>query len=56
MSGYNLTREKEKRTAQPPSRYGYADFKAFAFSVAEEVDSDEPKSYSEAMKSKEKAK
>ena len=56
LSGYELTRDREKRTTRPLSRYGYADFLAFAFAIAEEIDLEEPRSYSEAMKSKDKAK
>ena len=37
-----------------PSRYGYADFMAYAFAVAEVVDADEPRTYSEAVKGNEK--
>ena len=35
LSSYNLTRDRERRVVKAPSRYGYADFMAFAFAVAE---------------------
>ena len=49
MREYRLTRDMEKRQVTPPSRYGYADLIAFPFSVADEVCTDEPKSYKEAI-------
>ena len=52
MRDYRLTRDREKRQVKPPNRYGYADLIAFAFTVADEVCTDEPKSYKEAITSR----
>ena len=55
LSGYNLKRDREIRVVKAPSRYGYADFMAYAFVVAEVVNADEPRNYSEAVKGNEKS-
>ena len=54
LSSYNLTRDMEKRPVKAPVRYGYADIMAYAFSVASVLESDNPKSYFEAVTSKER--
>ena len=42
-------RDREKRITRPPKKYAYADLIAFALTVADELDTDEPKTYSEAV-------
>ena len=54
LSSYNLTRDREKRPMKAPIRCGYAVFIAYAFSVAAVLESDDPKSYFEAVTSKER--
>ena len=54
LRDYNLTRDRKRRSVKTPSRYGYADIMAYAFSVAEEMDTDEPKTYRDAVTSKDK--
>ncbi|KAG8382166.1 hypothetical protein BUALT_Bualt05G0048400 [Buddleja alternifolia] len=49
ISEYNLTRDRERRSIKAPSRYGYADVMAYAFAVAENICSDDPGSYYEAI-------
>lgn len=48
---YQLVRDREKRVIKPPKRYAYADPIAFALTATHEVESDEPRTYSEAVKS-----
>ena len=48
---YQFVRDREKRVIKPPKRYAYADPIAFALTVAHEVEPDEPRTYSEAVKS-----
>ena len=45
LRDYNLTRDRKRRSVKAPSRYGYADFMAYAFTVTKELIEDEPKSY-----------
>ena len=54
MRNYNLTKDRERRPVKAPSRYGYADIMAYAFSVVEEMETDEPKTYHDAMTRKDK--
>ena len=42
-------RDKEKRITRPPKKYAYADLIAFALTAAHKLDTDEPKTYSEAV-------
>ena len=51
---YRLTRDIEKRQVKPPSKYDYANLIAFAFTVTDEVSTDEPKSYKEAITSRDR--
>ena len=44
------------RSIRAPSRYGYAEIVAFAFSVAKSINEDEPRTYNEAVTSKDKDK
>lgn len=56
ISEYNLIRDRERRNVKAPSRYGYADMVAWALICAEEIEFDEPRTYNEALKSKESKK
>ena len=56
LSSYNLIRDREKRSIKAPSKYGYADIMTYAFSVAEDLNSNNPKTYLEAIACKEKDK
>ena len=42
-------RDREKRITRPPKKYAYADLIAFALTAAHKLDTDEPKTYSEAV-------
>ena len=42
---YQLSRDRERIVHRPPTRYGYADFSAFALAAAEEIDNLEPVTY-----------
>ena len=42
-------RDREKRVIRPPKKYAYADLIAFELTAAHELDSDEPKTYSELL-------
>ncbi|KAK0584649.1 hypothetical protein LWI29_016628 [Acer saccharum] len=53
LQNYWLARDREKRQVRPPDRFGYADLIAFAFTAAEAFIDEEPRSYVEAIKSKE---
>ena len=53
MNSYNLVRDRQKRVIKPPQRYGHAELTAFALTVAEEIVELDPRSYQEAMGSKE---
>jgi len=52
LSNYQLTRDREKRVIKPPKRYGHADIICYALSVAEEIQNSEPKTWREAIESK----
>nr|KYP63308.1 Retrovirus-related Pol polyprotein from transposon TNT 1-94 [Cajanus cajan] len=55
IQSYSLARDRERRAHKAPQRYGHADLVSFAFTVGLDLeDHDEPKSYSEAMRSKDK--
>ena len=49
-------RDRKKRESKPPKRYVYADLIPFALSVAQEIEVDEPKTYTEAFNSKDSKK
>ncbi|KAH9648835.1 hypothetical protein KPL70_025759 [Citrus sinensis] len=53
---YQLVRDRERRVIRPPMRYAHADLIAFALTAAHELDTDEPKTYSEAVKGNESEK
>ena len=54
--GYQLIRDRERRTIRPPSRFGFADCTAFALASAEEVSSSVPRTYDEAINCKDRRK
>ena len=39
----------QKRVTKPPKRYGFEDMAAYALHAAEEIDSNEPATYQEAI-------
>uniref|UniRef100_A0A2P2MIR7 Retrovirus-related Pol polyprotein from transposon TNT 1-94 n=1 Tax=Rhizophora mucronata TaxID=61149 RepID=A0A2P2MIR7_RHIMU len=45
---YSITKDRSKRTIKPPARFSHSDF-AYCLAVAEEVDSNEPRNYLEAI-------
>ncbi|KAH9754460.1 hypothetical protein KPL71_015451 [Citrus sinensis] len=49
---YQLARDRKRRTIRPPKRYVVADLIAYALSAAHEINDDEPKTYQEAITSK----
>ncbi|KAK9179751.1 hypothetical protein WN943_028956 [Citrus x changshan-huyou] len=55
IQDYQLTRDKQKRQVRAPERLGYADLIAYALTASQEVDQEEPKTYEEAVASKESA-
>ncbi|CAA7029323.1 unnamed protein product [Microthlaspi erraticum] len=54
LSEYLLARDREKRKRRPPSKFGEADIVAYALMCADSINLDEPKSYAEAQRSKDK--
>ena len=54
LETYNLARDRQRRMIRPPQRFGHADLICYALNTAEEVEHEEPKSYKEAIKSKDK--
>lgn len=51
---YCLARDRERRTIRPPSKFEDADFLAYALASAEDLETEEPKSYKEAMESRDR--
>lgn len=49
---HSIVADRQRRQIKPPVRYAYIDF-AYALTVGDEVEIDEPSSYSEAMASNE---
>ena len=49
---YQLARDRKMRTIRPPKRYAVADLIAYALSATHEINDDEPKTYQEAITSK----
>lgn len=49
---YSLCRDRERKKIKPPQRFGYADMIAYALNAASMVTDEEPRSYEEAMESK----
>ena len=56
LRDYQLVRDRKKRESKPPKRYAYADLIAFALSAAQGTEEDEPKTYTEAVSSKDSKK
>uniref|UniRef100_A0A803QNZ8 Reverse transcriptase Ty1/copia-type domain-containing protein n=1 Tax=Cannabis sativa TaxID=3483 RepID=A0A803QNZ8_CANSA len=56
LRSYKLARDRTRREAKAPERYGHADLIAFAFHVANQIVHEEPTSYTQAMKSKDRKK
>ncbi|KAH9687838.1 hypothetical protein KPL70_014918 [Citrus sinensis] len=56
LRNYQLVRDRKKRESKPPKRYAYADLIAFALSAAQGIEEDEPKTYTEAVSSKDSKK
>lgn len=47
-----MARDRERRTIRPPSKFEDVDFLAYALASAENLEVEEPRSYKEAMESK----
>ncbi|KAK3026686.1 hypothetical protein RJ639_041533 [Escallonia herrerae] len=47
----NIVRNRPRREIRPPQKYGYVDMVAYALSVAEDIEVEEPVTYKEAIKS-----
>ncbi|KAH9723787.1 CCHC-type domain-containing protein [Citrus sinensis] len=56
LRDYQLVRDRKKRESKPPKRYAYADLIVFALSAAQGIEVDEPKTYTEAVSSKDSKK
>ena len=52
LQRYRLARDRIRREVRPPERFGYTDLIAYAFNVAEELNEDEPKTFSKAVQTK----
>ena len=50
---YSIARDRGRREVRPPLRYGFDNMVAYALSIADETIHDEPKSYKEAITSRE---
>ncbi|GKV35094.1 hypothetical protein SLEP1_g43407 [Rubroshorea leprosula] len=50
---YNIATGRQRRETKPPQRYGYIDYVAYALSVTEPVEAEDPNTYREAITSKE---
>ena len=53
LRNYVLARDRVRRTIKPPSKFEDGDFVAYALASSEDVEIEEPKSFHDAMKSKE---
>uniref|UniRef100_A0A803QBY2 Retrovirus-related Pol polyprotein from transposon TNT 1-94 n=1 Tax=Cannabis sativa TaxID=3483 RepID=A0A803QBY2_CANSA len=56
LSTYQLARDRVRRETRPPSKFGYADFIAYALLTVEELESSEPTTYLEATTGRNKVK
>ncbi|CAA7055049.1 unnamed protein product [Microthlaspi erraticum] len=52
LDNYLLARDRERRVRRPPSMFEGTDFVAYALASAEAIELDEPRTYFEALKSK----
>ena len=50
---YCLVRDRIRRQIKPSQRYAYADLVAYALSVAESIENEEPQTYHEAITGRE---
>ncbi|KAK3011603.1 hypothetical protein RJ639_011010 [Escallonia herrerae] len=48
---YNIAKNRSRREIRPPQKYVYADMVAYALSVVESIEVEEPVTYKEAIKS-----
>ncbi|KAH9704361.1 Integrase catalytic domain-containing protein [Citrus sinensis] len=56
LEGYQLARDRIRRTIKMPERFGVADLISYALAVAEVEISEEPATYKQAMRTKDKRK
>lgn len=49
-----LARDRTRRTTKPPDRYWHVDLISYALNVAEDIEYNEPKNYTEAVSGKER--
>ena len=56
LEGYQLAMDRVRRTIKMPKRYGVADLISYALAVAEAETSEEPATYKQAMRTKDKRK
>ena len=54
LSGYQLARDRPRREIKTPVRFAHADLIAYAFSIGESLDQEEPATFEEVCKSREK--
>ena len=50
-----MARDRSRRQIKIPARFAQADLTAYAFSIAESIDKEEPRTFQEAYASKDKA-
>ena len=55
-NSYQLLRDRNRRAIRPPKRYAVADLIAYALTAAKEVNEEEPRTYKEAINSRDKLK
>ncbi|KAH9782240.1 hypothetical protein KPL71_008811 [Citrus sinensis] len=55
-NSYQLVRDRKRRAVRPPKRYTVADLIAYALIAAQEVNEEEPRTYKEAINSRDKLK
>ncbi|KAH9648425.1 retrovirus-related pol polyprotein from transposon TNT 1-94-like protein [Citrus sinensis] len=56
LEGYQLAKDRIRRTIKMPEKYGVADLISYALAVAETETSDEPATYKQVMRTKDKRK
>ena len=49
LQNYKMARDRERRVINPPLRFGFDDMVAFALKVAEEIETNDPRNYVEAI-------
>lgn len=54
LDSYILARDRKRREVKMPSKYDDFDVVDYALSAAQDIETDEPKSYQEAMRSKDR--